>query len=69
MMNQQRLQSAKRGLTSLVLGLCLLFGAVSVAAQGIGEVEFSRGVGFAQSAGQTPRTLGKGLPLKEGDRL
>lgn len=38
-------------------------------AQSVGEVEFSRGVGFAQSAGQAPRTLGKGLPLKEGDRL
>lgn len=34
-----------------------------------GEVEFSRGVGFAQTPGQLPRTLGKGLPLKEGDRL
>jgi hypothetical protein len=34
-----------------------------------GEVEFSRGVGFAQTPGQTPRTLGKGLPLIEGDRL
>ena len=34
-----------------------------------GEVEFSRGVGFAQTAGEGPRTLGKGLPLKEGDRL
>lgn len=38
-------------------------------AQSVGEVEFSRGVGFAQSTGQAPRTLGKGLPLKEGDRL
>ncbi|MBS7808020.1 FecR domain-containing protein [Variovorax sp. PCZ-1] len=34
-----------------------------------GEVEFMRGVGFAQTPGQTPRTLGKGLPLQEGDRL
>jgi hypothetical protein len=34
-----------------------------------GEVEFSRGVGFAQSPGETPRTLGRGLALKEGDRL
>jgi len=34
-----------------------------------GEVEFSRGVGFAQSPGETPRTLGRGLPLKQGDRL
>lgn len=38
-------------------------------AQNAGEVEFSRGVGFAQTPGQTPRTLGKGLPLREGDRL
>lgn len=34
-----------------------------------GEVEFMRGVGFAQTSGQTPRTLGKGLILQEGDRL
>jgi hypothetical protein len=35
----------------------------------VGEVEFSRGVGFAQTPGETPRTLGRGLPLREGDRL
>jgi hypothetical protein len=34
-----------------------------------GEVEFMRGVGFAQTPGQTPRTLGKGLNLQEGDRI
>lgn len=34
-----------------------------------GEVEFMRGVGFAQTPGQTPRTLGRGLVLQEGDRL
>jgi hypothetical protein len=39
------------------------------AAGNAGEVEYVRGVGFAQSPGQPPRTLGKGLPLKEGDRL
>ena len=38
-------------------------------AQPAGEVEFARGVGFAQTPGQTPRTLGKGLPLQQGDRL
>jgi hypothetical protein len=38
-------------------------------AQAIGEVEFARGVGFAQSEGQGPRILGKGLALKQGDRL
>jgi len=50
-----------------VLGLLL---AVPLArAQGAGEVEFSRGVGFAQSPGEAPRTLGRGLPLRQGDRL
>jgi len=48
------------------LGLVLASGAQ---AQSAGEVEFSRGVGFAQTPGQTPRTLGKGLALREGDRL
>jgi hypothetical protein len=51
-----------------LLGLLLSYGS-SALAQSAGEVEFMRGVGFAQSAGQTPRTLGKGLTLKEGDRL
>lgn len=41
----------------------------SVAQAQAGEVEFARGVGFAQSPGEGPRTLGKGLALKEGDRL
>ncbi len=50
--------------------LSLLFAASGAMAQtSAGEVEFSRGVGFAQTPGQTPRTLGKGLPLREGDRL
>ena len=43
--------------------------AQTVPANSAGEVEFMRGVGFAQSVGQTPRTLGKGLQLQEGDRL
>lgn len=51
----------------------VLAAAVSVAgtawAQAIGEVEFARGVGYAQSPGQTPRILGKGLEFKEGDTL
>ena len=38
-------------------------------AQVAGEVEFSRGVGFAQTGSDAPRTLGRGLPLREGDRL
>lgn len=51
------------------LGMALLLAGAGAAAQSAGEVEFSRGVGFAQTPGQTPRTLGKGLPLHEGDRL
>ena len=51
------------------LGMSLLLAVAGAAAQSAGEVEFSRGVGFAQTPGQTPRTLGKGLPLREGDRL
>lgn len=54
-------------LAPLVAVLCLLAGAAY--AQGAGEVEFSRGVGFAQTPGEAPRTLGRGLPLREGDRL
>lgn len=51
---------------ALAAGIVLSVGAQ---AQVAGEVEFSRGVGFAQMPGQTPRTLGKGLQLREGDRL
>jgi len=50
-----------------LLGLLCCLGAAR--AQPVGEVEFARGVGFSQAAGQSPRTLGKGLPLSEGDRL
>jgi hypothetical protein len=47
----------------------MLLAACAAGAQPAGEVEFSRGVGFAQTPGQAPRTLGRGLALKEGDRL
>lgn len=47
-----------------LLGLCAL-----AQAQNAGEVEFARGVGFVQTPGQQTRTLGKGVPLKQGDRL
>ena len=43
--------------------------AQAAASSTAGEVEFMRGVGFAQTPGQTPRTLGRGLVLQEGDRL
>jgi hypothetical protein len=55
-------------LASLALA-SLLLAALPAHAQSAGEVEFARGVGFAQTPGETPRTLGKGLALKEGDRL
>ncbi|MBC5781738.1 FecR domain-containing protein [Ramlibacter sp. USB13] len=47
----------------------LLLALAPAWAQTAGEVEFSRGVGFAQTPGEGPRTLGRGLPLREGDRL
>ena len=34
-----------------------------------GEVEFARGVGFAQTPGQAARRLAKGMPFNEGDTL
>ena len=51
------------------LGLALLTSSLVSMAQTVGQVEFSRGAGVAQSSGQLPRTLGQGLPLREGDRL
>ena len=57
-------------LASMALALAgALLAAVPAQAQSAGEVEFARGVGFAQSPGEAPRTLGKGLALREGDRL
>lgn len=62
-------QNRKSSLANSFLGICLSLAAVGASAQTAGEVEFSRGVGFAQAPGQAPRTLGKGLPVREGDRL
>jgi hypothetical protein len=53
----------------LAMGVLLMLAGQATQAQAAGEVEFARGVGFAQSPGQAPRTLGKGLALREGDRL
>ena len=47
----------------------VLWQAQPAYAQSIGEVEFSRGAAVAQAPGKLPRTMGKGLPLSEGDRL
>ncbi len=63
---------ALRRLASLAacsMGLALLCCVDVALAESAGEVEFARGVGFSQTAGQSPRTLGKGLALNEGDRL
>jgi hypothetical protein len=65
MFPQKRFPHAVRA----ALGACLLLAAAAASAQSAGQVEFSRGVGFAQAPGQVPRTLGQGLELKEGDRL
>ncbi|HEX2545831.1 MAG TPA: FecR family protein, partial [Ramlibacter sp.] len=56
-------------LASLAACSALLLALPGHAQTAAGEVEFSRGVGFAQAPGQAPRTLGRGLPLVEGDRL
>ena len=53
----------------LVVAAALLVNSFGALAQPVGEVEFSRGVGFAQSPGKLPRALGRGLQLNEGDRL
>jgi hypothetical protein len=63
------LQHCAKRLVPLALGMGLLLAFQTAGAQAVGEVEFARGVGFAQTPGQVPRTLGKGLSLKEGDRL
>lgn len=63
------LQHCVKRLVTWALGMGLLLAGLPASAQLVGEVEFARGVGFAQTPGQIPRTLGKGLSLKEGDRL
>jgi hypothetical protein len=66
---QFRLPRSSHGICVLALAMGLLHLGAIAQPQSIGEVEFSRGVGFAQTEGQNPRTLGKGLALKEGDRV
>ena len=51
-----------------VVGMLLAYALCSWAIP-VGEVEFARGVGFAQTGEQAPRILGKGLPLQQGDVL
>jgi hypothetical protein len=62
--------SVKHIVIAAVLPVALVLALTRAAlAQPVGEVEFARGAGFAQAAGQSPRILGKGLALAEGDRL
>ena len=61
-----------RALAALLALAPVLLSPLSAAAQSAnsaGEVEFTRGVGYAQSPGQNPRILGKGLAFQEGDTL
>jgi hypothetical protein len=58
-----------RTLARLAAGALLAACGGTALAQAAGEVEFARGVGFVQSPGQAPRTLGKGQQVREGDRL
>ena len=64
-----------RALLAGLLGAPLLLASLSSHGQSggasgpAGEVEFTRGVGYAQSPGQGPRILGKGLAFQEGDTL
>ncbi len=60
---------AIRHFAPLAMAAALACATSPALAQRAGEVEFSRGVGFAQTPGQAPRTMGKGLPLVQGDRL
>ncbi|WBY03416.1 FecR domain-containing protein [Ramlibacter tataouinensis] len=62
-------QDINQALARLAAGALLALAGGAVLAQAAGEVEFARGVGFAQAPGQAPRTLGKGLSLQQGDRL
>jgi hypothetical protein len=64
-----RLRFPKTALSAVLLAALLQQAWAQNAVSSAGEVEFMRGVGFAQTAGQTPRTLGRGLQLQEGDRL
>jgi hypothetical protein len=70
MMSYRRLSWQAAPWAAVLLLILLLLGTTTVArAQPAGEVEFVRGVAFAQTGVQLPRAMGKGLVLKEGDRL
>ena len=68
-MHTQPTPQRHKMIANLAFGAALLLLSSVASAQSVGEVDFAKGVGFAQTPGQSPRTLGKGLALKEGDRL
>lgn len=69
MMNRSRQwRGARQGGAALALAALLAL-AQSAAAESAGQVEFARGVGYAQTPGQAPRILGKGLEFTQGDTL
>lgn len=77
-MQMQHPVQPRRGTRNPVLGAAaalavagLLLAQTSALAQDTpaGQVEFARGVGYAQSPGQNARILGKGLQFREGDIL
>jgi hypothetical protein len=61
--------AVRRSVSWLSLFVLLLGAPYLALAQQAGEVEFVRGVAFAQTGAQLPRAMGKGLALREGDRL
>ena len=59
---------ARHGMCLMVLAAGLL-APLAASAQAVGQVEFARGVGYAQTPGQGARIMGKGMELREGDTL
>ena len=59
---------SRGGIAGLAAGL-LMHGVLSAQPAPVGQVEFARGAGSAQSPGQNARILGKGLEFREGDTL
>jgi len=61
---------SRGGIAGLAAGL-LMHGVLSAqpVTAPVGQVEFARGAGYAQSPGQNARILGKGLEFREGDTL
>ena len=69
LMFQRGARQLAQTLRVLALGTGMLLSAAAGWAEVVGEVEFVRGVAFAQLGAQTPRIMGAGLPLHQGDRL